>query len=75
MKHETPQFFPDEHGIGQKRIAEIRAELAMQEMGNAAPDAFDVGRVNEEWRAMKRRIFYRNRAEYERAKAILEVLQ
>lgn len=76
MKHDIiPQPFPDEFGIGQRKVAQIRAETAMTAMGRAVRDAFSTGHVSDEWRAMQRRLFYRYRAQYERAKGILEVMQ
>ena len=74
MKHATPQFYPDPYNNGQAVVARIRMELSMEAMGKAAPDAFDRGYQNPLWRAAKRRLFYSNRADYERAKAILTEL-
>ena len=74
MRHSTPQFYPDPYSNGQATVARIRMDLSMEAMGKAAPDAFDTGYQNPLWRAAKRRIFYNNRADYERAKAILTEL-
>ncbi|WP_299949101.1 hypothetical protein [uncultured Ruegeria sp.] len=72
MRHDTPQFYPDPYGNGQANVARIRMDISTEAMGKAAPDAFSTGYVNPLWRAAQRRIFKRNRADYERAKAILE---
>lgn len=50
----------------------IRMEVSMKAMGESALDAFSTGYVNDKWRAMKRRLFARFRAEYEAAKRELE---
>lgn len=46
----------------------IAMEVAMSGMAEAAHDAFCLGYVNPQWRAMKRRLFYYFRAQYEAAK-------
>lgn len=74
MRHTTPQFYPDPYNNGQANVARIRMALSMKEMAKAAPDAFDTGYQNPLWRAAKRRMFASNRADYERAKAILTEL-
>lgn len=70
--HEAGQPFPDCFGIGQQKVASIRLEMARRDMAKAAPDAFSLGYVNPEWRAMQRRLFAAARADYERAKAVLK---
>ncbi|WP_420584918.1 hypothetical protein [Ruegeria sp.] len=74
MKHSIPQHYPDPYGNGQAVVARIHLNLSEQGMAKAAPDAFDTGYQNPLWRAAKRRIFYTNRSDYERAKAILSDL-
>ena len=46
----------------------IIMEVAENGMAEAAHDAFRLGYVNPEWRAMKRRLFAKFRAEYDSAK-------
>ena len=76
MKHSNiPQPFPDDYGIGQKTVARIRLDMAAEQMAEAAHDAFDRGYQNDKWRAMKRRMFAKARAEHDRAKAVLEYLE
>ncbi len=67
--------FPDEFNIGQRKVAMIRLKIAADEMVEHHMDAFDRGPVNEEWRAMKRRLFAKARKEHDRALAILESLE
>ena len=74
-RHEQiPTPLPDEYGIGQEKVARIRMEVSMKCMGEVVFDAFTPNYRDPEWRAMSRRIYYKNRAEYDRAKAILEAL-
>lgn len=75
MKHATPQYYPDPYNNGQAVVARIRLELSEKGMADAAPDAFTPAYVNPLWRAAKRRLFYSNRADYERAKAVLQELE
>lgn len=46
----------------------IAMQVAAKGMAEAAPDAFSTGYINDEWRAMKRRLFAMFRAQYEAAK-------
>ena len=46
----------------------IAMEVAAKGMAEAAQDAFSLGYVNPEWRAMKRRLFAYFREQYETAK-------
>lgn len=66
------QPYSDPCGLGQRKVAEIHRDQAVAEMARHAPDAFDVGYVSPEWRAMRRRRFAEARADHDRAKAILE---
>ncbi len=66
-----PIAYRDDSRIGQDKCAEICAEIGMELMANNHLDAFTVGHMDEQWRAMKRRLFYKGRAEYERAQAVL----
>lgn len=50
----------------------IAAEVAAKGMAEAAPDAFSTGYINDEWRAMKRRLFAMFRAQYEAAKEAMQ---
>ncbi len=75
MKHQTfPTPFPDEFNIGQAKVAKIHLEMAKAEMAETYLDAFQLGYVNDEWRAMKRRLFASARKEHDRATAILEAI-
>lgn len=74
-RHEQiPAPFPDDFGIGQEKVARIRMDVSMKCMGEVVYDAFTPCYRDPEWRAMSRRIFYENRAEYDRAKEILEAI-
>ena len=46
---------------------EIRAEVAMSSMADVVRDAFSLGYVTPEWRAMSRRIYYHFRKQYDDA--------
>ena len=46
----------------------IAMEVAMKGMADAAPDAFSTGYMNDDWRAMKRRLFAMFHEQYEAAK-------
>ena len=71
MQHVQPQPYEDAMRIGQRKCAEIAAEVAMAEMGRVHLDAFSPAYVPEKVRESARRRFYAARAEYERAKTIL----
>lgn len=71
----TPvHIYPDPYNIGQRREAEIALESGRKVMAENYFEAFRPGYVMPEWRAMRRRLFYAGRAEFEQAKAVLEVL-
>lgn len=74
-RHDFPRPYADAFQIGQAAVARIHAEIAQATMGKAAPDAFTPGYVPPLWRATQRRRFAEARAEYERAKAIMEMMQ
>lgn len=69
------QLINDQHGLGQKKMAEIIMETSTSSMKSVWADAFTPEYVNPEWRAMLRRIFYRARAEYDNAKEVWEAHQ
>lgn len=76
MRHERlPSFYPDAYRIGQDAVARIHLDMAEEQMASAAPDAFDRGYQNDKWRAMKRRLFAKARADHDRAKGVLEYLE
>ena len=75
-RHEKlPEPFTDEFNLGQEAVARLRLESAEKGMADNHFDAFTTGYVNPIYRAAKRRIFGWYRSDYERAKAVLEVLQ
>lgn len=71
MQHVQPQPYEDSFGIGQRQCAEIQLQAAEKELAATAADAFSPAYVPEKVRESARRRFYAARAEYERAKTIL----
>ncbi len=47
----------DDFGIGIKKVAEIRRDIALKEMMEHGPEAFGPPHLWAEWRAMRRRLF------------------
>ena len=63
--------FTDTFNIGQRRVAQIRRDMAVKEMADTHLEAFGLQYENPEWRAMRRRQFQAARAEHDRALAVL----
>ena len=68
------EAYRDPYGLGQHFEASLALSGAEQILAETARDAFCVGHINEDWRAMQRRRFYEARAQHDRAKAALEEL-
>lgn len=71
---EPVHTYPDPYRLGQRKEAEIAKASGMKLMTESYLEAFRVGYIDPEWRAMRRRQFAAGRAEYEQAKAVLKVL-
>lgn len=77
---ETPAEIALQKALSQlpppQQVSYCKREMkrAQREMGKRASDAFQIGYVNPEWRAMSRRLFHANRADYECAKEQLEAM-
>lgn len=69
-QHVSP--LPDPFRIGQASVARITCATAMELMGDCAPLAFGRGHAPEAVRAARRATFSEARAQYERAKKIIE---
>ena len=69
-----PVAYRDDARIGQEKVAKIRAEIGMDLMTEHHWAAFKIGYVNAQVRAMSRRLFYKGRAQYERAQAVTRMV-
>lgn len=70
----TVNPMPDPYRLGQEWEAQNSIASANEIMAETVGDAFKVGYINEDWRAMQRRRFYAAQGQYDRAKLVLDSL-